>query len=203
MRLKKLKVLNLTITGQCNMKCKHCGAVDCMVSKEKRELTTEEYISVINQAVELGCRNIIIAGGEPFLRKDIFDILKFADSRNIVCSILINGLLINEEIIGKLEELRNFSYVRISLDYVDNKKMEEFRGVEGIVDKVIKVVKLLVNNKIRVGVGMTIMPDNLHEIESVATLAKEIGADFFRAVPVVPIGRAQEITIDKNFMSML
>lgn len=199
MKIKELKVLNLTVTKQCNMKCKHCGATGCSTSKEKQELTTDEYNSVINQAAELGCKNIVVAGGEPFLRKDIFDILKIAESRNIWCSILSNGSLIDKEIADKLKDLKNISYVRISLDYADNKKMEDFRGVERIIDKAVEAIKMLVNNKIRVGIGMTLMPDNFHELEKVLSLSIDSGADFFRAVPIVPIGRAQNITIEKNF----
>lgn len=91
--------------------------------------------------------------------------------------------------------------IRLSLDYPTDAEMETFRGREQIVSNLRQIVTQLRSRQIDVGIGMTVMPDNLNQILPVAKLAKEWGATFFRAVPVLPLGRAKDLQIDADFHS--
>lgn len=194
--------LNLTITEKCNLNCKHCGANGVCSSFNNNideELTTSEYYSVIRQSSELGCKHIIIAGGEPFLRNDIWDIIEYASDYGISCAILSNGSLIDEQVAKRLGRINNISYIRLSVDYATDEKMDAFRGMKGLKTKVFESVRLLRSCDVKTGVGMTIMDDNLDDILQLAKLANESGANFFRAVPIMPIGKSKNIKVDKQF----
>lgn len=201
----KLYTLNLTITEKCNLKCLHCGADNnCNSIKKSKnwiELSAKEYFKVLDEAKKIGCRHIIISGGEPFLNDDIWSILEKINKLNMSCAILTNGTLINKSVAKKLSTFPNISYVRISLDYKDNNLMEKFRGIKNLVNKVFEAVKVLNDFNVKSAIGMTIMPDNIDHIKPIAEMAKEAGVSFFRAIPIMPIGRAKNTVIDTDFYS--
>lgn len=135
----------------------------------------------------------------PFLREDIYEILEKCEELGISFAILSNGILINEEVAKKLKKYKHLSYVRVSLDYPTKKDMDIFRGMNGVYEGVENAINVLNSNNIVCGIGMSIMKDNIDKVKDVAELALNYGADFFRAVPIVPIGRASNITLDEEF----
>lgn len=192
--------LNISLTEKCNLSCKHCG-VSCDNKKNdcKGQLDFEIISKTIRDAKRLGFAHIIIAGGEPFLHKDFFQILDVCDSEKISFSILTNGTLIDKKCCEKLKRYATLVYVRVSIDFADKDKMDSFRGVSGIYDKVINAVRLLSEYEIKCGVGMSITPYNVDDVEEVARIAKAAGADFMRAVPVMPIGKVSDMSLTEEF----
>lgn len=192
--------INISLTEKCNLNCKHCGvSCDNKKNHNKKELDFEVVSKTIREAKKLGFKHIIFAGGEPFLRKDFFEILDVCENERISFSVLTNGTLVDKKCCEKLAKYDTLVYVRVSLDYAENDKMDLFRGVTGIYDKVINAIKLLNEQKITCGVGMTITPDNVDCVEEVTRIAKEAGAGFFRAVPVMPIGKASDLELTEEF----
>lgn len=119
----------LEITGMCNLRCKHCYDAAFNAPKSvKTEFTTEQVCALLN---ELDCLNtfyIQITGGEPFLRSDLFDILKHTKKRGLVTSaILTNGTLLTQKVIENLKSL-GVKQIVISLDGLSLKSHEELRG---------------------------------------------------------------------------
>ena len=109
-----LKMINLDITYKCNLACRHCGAL--INNKQQEELSHERVISLLEEAVQLGCRDITIAGGEPFLRDDLFTILREATKRKIYVNILTNGTLIDKktaQTLGKTKPYLSYPNFRI------------------------------------------------------------------------------------------
>jgi radical SAM protein with 4Fe4S-binding SPASM domain len=195
----KLKTLNLEITKECNLNCKHCG-IECGTNKDiKNELNANEINKLLDDVTHMGCKFLIIAGGEPFLSTNIWEVLNKASLNNLRVSILTNGLLLKEDVCKKLSSYNNIEFIRISLEFPYNNVMENFRGAPDIVTNVITNLQLLKKYKINSGIGMTILPDNIVYIEDVAKIAYENGAKFFRAIPVVPTGMAKNLNIDEQF----
>lgn len=93
------------------------------------------------------------------------------------------------------------SYIRISMDYFSNEKFSEFRGIDNIKEIIVENIKLLKSHNIKVGVGMTVMKDNMDDIQPLMKLSDQLGVDFFRSVPVLPIGRAKDMEISIEFYS--
>lgn len=196
--------LNLEITNKCNLNCIHCGVMENCSKKTNNisnELTFEQYRELIYKAKELGCKHIILAGGEPLIRKDFFDICSYINELGISFAILTNGILIDEECAIRFSKYKYLTYVRISFDYYSNEKFSDFRGIQNIRRIVENSIRLLSKYRVKVGIGMVLMNDNLEDVKPIAELSQKLGANFFRAVPVMPIGKAKELMIDTEFYS--
>lgn len=196
-----MNTLNLEITKKCNLNCKHCG-IECGYKKNSslsEEISIENINNSLYNAFKLGCKTLIIAGGEPLLSDNLWATLDTSLKLNLSVSILTNGLLINEDFCKRIQSYKNINFIRISLDYPSNDSMKEFRGKDHIVDCISNSLRLLKKYNIPSGIGMTIFPDNIHYIKSIAKIAFESGSNFFRAIPVVPIGMAKDLIIDENF----
>ena len=199
--MNRLKVLNLEITKKCNLSCKHCG-IECSSEKSKlinEELSIIKLDQILKEACNIGCKVLIIAGGEPFLSDKIWDALDLAVKYNLSVSILTNGTLINELLCERLSKYNNIKFIRISLDYPKNEQMMNFRGVNDIVTNIIKSTNILNKYKIPYGIGMSIMHDNIEYIDKIAQISYENGAKFLRVIPIVPIGMAKQHVIDNDF----
>ncbi len=196
-------ILNLEITKRCNLNCKHCaaecGTTHLQSNLSKNELDLSTINKLIDDASEMKCKILIIAGGEPLLSDKLWDVLDKAYEKKLMVSILSNGLLITESICMKLSKYPNLKFIRLSLDFSDNMNMKHFRGIPNIVSKVKVSLGLLNKYKIPCGIGMTVLAENISEIQPVAEIAEKSGAHFFRAIPVVPIGMAHSLEIDNDF----
>ncbi len=200
--VKRIASMNLFLTERCNLKCKHCGA-----HKEREvqlsELTINEYNKIFREAAEMGCSEVVFTGGEPFLREDIYDILSIANRYNIQCTILSNGTLIDDDVINKLKSYPNIKFIRFSLEFIENSDMEKFRGIKNIPETIWRTAKKLKNIGIKTGINMTIMPENFSEVETIVQRAKEEGVDYFRAIPLMPIGKATNTEMNEKMFSDL
>jgi len=93
--------IDWAITNKCNLRCIHCTGM------MENELSCERALTLIDEIKELNPEWIIIEGGEPFLRKDIFKILERVNIHNLKTYIITNALLLNKEIIKNIKEMEN------------------------------------------------------------------------------------------------
>ncbi len=142
----RLETLWFQITGTlCNLRCTHCF-ISCAPDNHTLEIMkTEEVLRYLDQARELGVKEIYYTGGEPFIHKNFFQILEYT-LRFFPASILTNGLLIDE---GRAERLAQLSAdspytleIRISLDNYDEQKNDSVRG-RGTYQKILAAYKRL------------------------------------------------------------
>ena len=99
-----LKSIHWSVTGQCNLRCRHCymSAPDY----KYKDLSTDECLNIIDQMEQANVASVSITGGEPFVRKDIWIILEYIRKKGIVITqIYTNGILVTEEVLNRLEEL--------------------------------------------------------------------------------------------------
>lgn len=86
-----VEIIRWDITGSCNLKCKHCQASKYYNSNlSKKDLSTEQVFSIIDKISQIGVDNVALLGGEPLMRKDIIEILKYFKSKNIKTSLNTN-----------------------------------------------------------------------------------------------------------------
>jgi len=97
-----------SLTNLCNYGCKYCG----IPKVKSKELTTEQIFSIIDELSELGTKIIQFTGGEPLLREDIGNIIKYAKKKNIYSSISSNGSLVPY----KIKEIKDLDLLKLSLD---------------------------------------------------------------------------------------
>jgi MoaA/NifB/PqqE/SkfB family radical SAM enzyme len=143
----KLYYLFWECTLNCNLYCKHCGS-NAGGSILENELKKEEIKKAFQGIAEdFNPKKIMIAvtGGEPLMRKDVFEVMKFAHKLGFSWGMVSNGFLINSEIIEKMID-SGMESIAISIDG-DEKTHDEFRGVKGSYKKAIEAIKLLTKNK--------------------------------------------------------
>ncbi len=149
------------ITHNCNYGCSYC-IFSCNKKRIDGELTTEECFHVIDELVNNGFKHLKITGGEPFIRKDIVEILEYA-SKNLIVDISTNASLLTEKIIEKLNNI-NLKMIHVSLDG----SKEEHESVRGkfTYERTIKGLELLKKSKNNIRIGSVIHANNENNLES-------------------------------------
>lgn len=134
--------VDLIITNRCNLKCIHCCAdADGIIGNDT--LDTHDWCNIIDILEMNKVKHIAITGGEPMIRKDFFDIVKYMkENFSGTLTLATNGTLINVENVHRLVE--SFNMISISIDGYDEKTCAKIRGA-GVFAKVIKSVKLLID----------------------------------------------------------
>ncbi len=148
-------------TQRCNLKCVHCYA-----QSEDRdyagEMSTEEAKVMIDDLAEFGAPVLLFSGGEPTIRKDLVELMKYAKSKGMRVVISTNGTLITEEKATQYAEV-GLSYVGVSLDG-GRETHDKFRGLPGSFDKAIAGIRNAKAAGIKVGLRMTINKRNWRDI---------------------------------------
>ena len=178
------------ITRACNLKCVHCYN-DSGAGKSFNDVTTEKAKAVLDDLAGFGVPSVLFSGGEPLMRPDLFDLIKYAGRKGLRTVISTNGTLITSDIAKKIKDCE-VSYVGISLDGIGQIN-DKFRGVKGAFDKAVKGIKNCMALGIRVGLRLTLTKRNVQDIENLF--------DFFVAEKIeracfyhlVPSGRGSEI----------
>jgi len=190
-----LRLINLDVTNKCNLNCAHCGAAG---STCEHDLSLEQVYNLLAQMVQLNCYEMILAGGEPFCRPDIMDILTRASEHRIYTAILTNGTMIDEDKVVGLSQLPYLTYVRISMEAV-GAELDSLRGKQGITEDIKAAIRLLKAQNITVGINMAIGPQNIHQLKEVLDFALEQKVNFVRFAPLELVGRSKEEVIDEAF----
>ena len=118
-------LVSWNLTKRCNLRCPHCY-MEAGV-KAENELSTSECLSLIDEMAALGTEMLILTGGEPLLRKDIYDIASYASARGIWVVMGTNGVLVNDLVAQNMIEC-GVRGVGISIDSTDPKVHNSFRG---------------------------------------------------------------------------
>jgi len=169
MKLNKFKPRQVVweTTLRCNMNCMHCGS--SAGNQRIKELTTEESIKMINDFKKLGTIIITLMGGEPFLRKDWFEIASHIKKIGLEMSFISNGFSINEETISKLKQI-NPNTVGISLDGSCAETHDRIRRVKGSFDRCFHTIDRLKEEGIRTGVVTTVHKNNFKELPEIRNM---------------------------------
>lgn len=188
-----LHTLFFEVTSRCNALCDHCGS-RCTASK-KNELTVDTFKKVLgNVAKNFGTKTIMlnITGGEPLMRKDLFEITAYADQLGFKWGLVTNGMLITDEVIEKMKET-HMSTITISLDGM-KKTHEEFRHVPGSFDRIVTAIEKLKNSNFVEHIQVTFIAtkNNISELPEVYRFLSNLRIDSLRISGIDPIGRAKE-----------
>ena len=144
------------------------------------------------KAKALGLNTVKITGGEPFLRKDIIEIIEFLHLQGLNIDIETNGTLLDGELVRGIVRC-GVRQVSVSLDSSEPAGHDLFRGVTGSHSAALTGLKLLVENGVTVQIIMTLFRDNIAEIDKMAALAAKSGAESLKINPVMPTGRGVNI----------
>lgn len=193
-------MISVDVTYQCNFRCLHCfnGSGENCLGKE---LTDEEILKVADMVAELQPTVICFCGGEPLLRADIIceagrRIIKKTNN-NTVVNTVTNGWLMTKELAEKMKNA-GFTTIQVSLDGMDSKTHDWLRNKEGSFEHAKQAITYIKKAGLKAGVAFTPHANNIHQIDEVINLCKNLKVDDFRVQPLMPLGRAQQNL--KDFM---
>jgi radical SAM protein with 4Fe4S-binding SPASM domain len=136
-------------------------------------MSTSAWLSLIRHLAECKVFKILVNGGEPFVRDDIFVLLEEIDRQPFAVSLFTNGTLITESVARRLGELR-FEAVSISLDGSTPQVHDSLRG-EGAFDRTVAGIERLVRERVTVGISSVVTSLNVSDLSALVSLAKELG----------------------------
>jgi len=191
------------VTDRCNMKCMHCAAADDLPPRE--ELSKEQWCQIMDN-IESGLRAqgrhacFIWFGGEPTLREDIGELMKYCKENGYYHAIITNGVAFDEEF-AKMCKENELSHVFVSFDSADPKKNDEIRGFPNSLEYAERAIKNCLKYGLFACASITVMKQNIDELQELNDLSLKWGAQpFFR--PVVKVNRAavhwDEIGLNKE-----
>jgi SynChlorMet cassette radical SAM/SPASM protein ScmE len=170
--------VDLEITSSCNLRCKYCYFFD-NPEVTYHELPTEEWLKFIDEMGQCAVMDVCLAGGEPFIREDLPDLIEAIVKNRMRFSILSNGTLINDDIAEFIAKTKRCDSVQVSIDGSSAEVHESGRG-KGSFDKAVRGIKILQKHGIPVTVRVTIHRQNVHDLENTAHfLLEELGLPGF------------------------
>ncbi len=158
----------------CNLSCSYCVA-ESFVGAERRGLTLQQVVLLIDEAVELGMTELFLTGGEPFILHDIFSMLSYGLERMHV-TVLSNGILLKGMRLKQLEQLphREQLTVQISLDGSNAATHDFYRGA-GSWQKAIDAIERLKAAGFHVRLGTTQTTENSFDLTAMCQLHRSLG----------------------------
>jgi heme d1 biosynthesis radical SAM protein NirJ len=155
---------------RCNLTCKHCYSI----SADKDfagELSTEEVFTVLQDLKQFGVPALILSGGEPLLRPDLFEISRHAKQLGFYLGLSSNGTLMNEQNIDAIAAM-GYDYVGISLDGLQATH-DRFRRKDGAFAASLHATRLCRERGIKVGLRFTLTQDNVAEFPAMLDLVEQ------------------------------
>lgn len=191
-----LRVVFWETTAACNLECAHCRRLDVSTELSKRDLTTQEGKSLIGQLVPLGRPLLVLSGGEPLIRPDIFDLAQHAYGKGLPVALATNGTMVDPERADQIAAA-GIRRVSISLDGADADTHNRFRKIPGSFEQALQGIMHLKNVGVPVQINMTVAKHNAHQLEDLFILAERIGAIALHLFALVPVGCGVEIADDQ------
>ena len=161
---------------RCNLTCKHCYALSAD-HDYVGELTLPEVFTVMDDLKGFGVPALILSGGEPLLRPDIFEISAQARKLGFYTGLSTNGTLIDRPLAQRIAQ-EGFDYVGISLDGL-KPTHDKFRRLDGAFDRSLAAVRFLGELGVKVGLRFTMTAMNAHDQPNLLQLMKDEGANKF------------------------
>lgn len=179
------------VTRSCNLACVHCRA-SSLHGPYEGELATDGCFRLMDQIAELGSPVIILTGGEPLLRKDIYEIASYGDSRGLRMVLATNGTLVTDAVAARMIA-SGIKRVSVSIDGMDAQSHDAFRRVPGAFAGAMAGIEAMKRTGLEFQINTTITRDNLHQIKDILNLSIGLGAAAHHIFLLVPTGRGKEL----------
>lgn len=191
----KPRLIFWEVTKGCNLRCIHCRATATELSSPT-DLPTGRAMDIIKQIADFGNPILVLSGGEPLYRHDIFDLAHYATERGLRVALATNGTLVTKQVAKRIVE-SGVKRVSISLDGADSLTHDTFRGIPGAFDAAVYGMKNLQEQGMSVQINMTIAKHNAKQLPAVLNLARNLGADALHTFLLVPVGCGVDIAAEQ------
>lgn len=179
------------VTRSCNLNCVHCRAA-AERGPYEGELQREECFRVLGEIAGVARPIVILTGGEPLLRPDIWDIAHHGTELGLRMVLATNGTMVTPEIVGKMQS-SGIKRVSISLDGASAESHDRFRNVAGAFEGALVGVEALRKGSMEFQINTTVTSHNVAEVGQILELAVGLGASAHHLFLLVPTGRAKEL----------
>ncbi len=186
-----LRLVAWETTRNCNLACVHCRAA-ATCGPFEGELDTPNAFKLLDQIAKVGSPIIILTGGEPLLRPDIFDIASYGTAKGLRMVMAPNGTLITAKNAKKMTD-SGIKRISASLDGATKESHDKFRGVEGAFEGALRGIEYVKEAGIDFQINTTITKSNLEQIPKILELAESLGAVAHHIFLLVPTGRGKYI----------
>ncbi len=190
----ELRLVAWETTRNCNLSCIHCRA-SATCGPYTGEMDSTAAFRLLDQIAEVGKPIVILTGGEPLLRKDIFDITRHGTNRGLRMVMAPNGTLVTPEIAREMKD-SGIQRISISIDGESEDQHDAFRGVPGAYKGAINGINAAREAGIEFQINTTITQLNKDQIPAILDFAENIGAVALHIFLLVPTGRGKYI-VDK------
>ncbi len=187
----ELRMIAWEVTRACNLNCAHCraSAVDKPLPEE---FTTKEALNLLDQIVAFASPVIILTGGEPLLRPDIFELASYGTKLGLRMVMAPNGTLVTDNVAQKIKEV-GIQRCSISLDGSNQKIHDNLRQVDGAFKGALKGIDNLKKAKVEFQINTTVTQRNVKDLPNILELIKELKANAWHIFLLVPTGRGKEM----------
>jgi len=187
------------VTRNCNLNCVHCRASADM-RHHPEEFSLEECFHLIDNIASFCTPVIILTGGEPLLRDDIFEIAEYGNRQGLRMVMAVNGTLINAEKARQMKRV-GIRRISVSIDGATPESHDNFRQVKGAFSMALKGLEDLKNVGMDFQINTTITKKNIHELPDIHNLVIGIGAVAHHIFVLVPTGRGKDLDAEHNLSS--
>jgi radical SAM protein with 4Fe4S-binding SPASM domain len=191
----KPRLIFWEVTKGCNLRCIHCRATATELMSPA-DLPTGKALNIISQIAEFANPILVLSGGEPLYRQDIFQLAEYANSRGIRTALATNGTLVTKDVAEKIKNA-GIKRVSISLDGADATTHDSFRGIPGAFEAAVYGMRNLQQFGVSVQINTTIAKHNAHQLPEVLNLARRLGADALHTFLLVPVGCGVDIAAEQ------
>jgi len=188
----EVKWIAWEITRRCNLKCVHCRSSSELEAKEHPDFSFDEATRALDDISSYAKPVVVLSGGEPLLRDDVFDIAAYGTEKGLRMCLATNGTLVTEETCTKIKE-SGIRMVSLSLDGSTAEVHDNFRNQPGAFDGTLNAAALFRKHDIKFLINSSFTKRNQDEITKIYKLAKEIGATAWYMFMIVPTGRGKDI----------
>ena len=186
-----LRMIAWEVTRSCNLACGHCRA-SALRGPYPGELETEKCLQLLDEIAAVAQPVIILTGGEPLLRKDIYAIAAYGNQKGLRMVLATNGTFVTETVAGRLSEA-GIQRVSVSLDGPDAGSHDAFRCVPGAFAEALAGIAAMKKAGLEFQINTTITQANLAQIREIHDLAHRLGAAAHHIFLLVPTGRGKEM----------
>ena len=183
------------VTKGCNLRCIHCRATATELSSPT-DLATRTALNIIDQIAAAANPILVLSGGEPLYRSDIFQLARYAADKGLRVALATNGTLVTKDVARMIVDA-GVRRVSISLDGADAITHDSFRGISGAFDAAVRGLQNLKALGMSVQINMTIARHNAHQLPDVLRLARNLGADALHTFLLVPVGCGVDIAAEQ------
>ena len=187
------KGLSLVLTNRCNFRCRHCFVEQ---KNKTRELKTKQLFDIIDEAKKLEFKAVALTGGEPFLRKDIFDLIEYVVTNGFLLHLNTNGSLITKDVANRIKKIEEKAVNKfgfdVSLNAITQETSKRFTNTDKL-DDTLNGINNLIAAGITPRIQTVLTRINYFEVFDILKYISKLGIPRLHTIFFRPVGNARGV----------